>query len=55
MLIDYVSDLHLDFWYNPNKSPDNFIKSVLKPKGGDVLILAGDLSHYNWQVKVFLL
>ena len=55
MLIDYVSDLHLDFWYNPNKSPDNFIKSVLKPKGGDVLILAGDQGHYNWQVKAFLL
>lgn len=58
--VDYISDLHLDHWikeYNPQHK--NFkikcqeIIDNLKPKS-DVLIIAGDLGHYDAQIKGFL-
>lgn len=51
--IDFISDLHLDYWikmipHSPKlvKTISLFIRDVLKPKGGDVLVLAGDTGHY---------
>ena len=60
MKIDYISDLHLDHWVNKlNDSPKGRNKIVdfvanLYPQDGDILIIAGDLGHYNSQVKTML-
>lgn len=58
MKIDYISDLHLDFHkYNVNnlrkweKETKDFVKSLIKEDKGDVLVIAGDISHYNIQSK----
>ena len=61
MKVDYISDLHLDFWIketnpqNPKfqKQLNNFINTIL-PKKNDVLIVAGDLGHYYAQDTAFL-
>ena len=53
MEIDYISDTHNDFWLSEtntqspkfNKQLKEFI-NILEPKGGTVLIIAGDLGHY---------
>lgn len=56
--IDYISDLHLDFYirikgkWQPKMVA--FLTSLLPKEKGDVLIIAGDLSHYNVQ-SFFLL
>lgn len=57
MKIDYISDLHLDF-HIPSKGKwqsklYTFLTDLLPKEKGDVLIIAGDLSHYN--VQSFLL
>ena len=56
MKIGYLSDTHIDFFIKDDSDIkfDNYIKSVIKPEGGDVLIVAGDISHYNSQIKKFL-
>jgi len=56
MLVDIISDLHIDFWINPSsgtrqKHIDKYINEVLKPLGGEVLIVAGDIGHKNFQMK----
>lgn len=54
MQIDYISDLHLDF-YISMKSPlwrleiSKFLSKLLPEQKGDILIIAGDLSHDNEQ------
>jgi len=56
MKIDYISDLHLDFWINGDingKKLDDKIEkfiNMIQPAGGDVLVIAGDLTHYNSQL-----
>jgi len=52
--IAYGSDFHIDFYvknHEPNdkhkRSIKNFIDTQLKPEKADVLIMAGDESHYN--------
>ena len=63
MKIDYISDLHLDFWnreYNPQnlkmkKQLKTFIDMLKFNPESEVLIIAGDLGHYNQQDKEFLL
>ena len=60
--IGYISDEHLDFYIkekNPNSPKlkrliQNYITQILKPEGGDILLCAGDISHYNEQTKVYL-
>lgn len=54
MKIDYFSDPHFDLWFNPEQNIDHnkfdlqFRKYIpLKPS--EVLIIAGDLGHYNRQ------
>ena len=66
MKIDLISDLHLDFWVkevDTNKLKfkvqlEDFIKNIIFPAGdfttGDILIIAGDLGHYNNQIKSLL-
>lgn len=55
MKIDYISDLHIDFYINEtsnleklNKQLDNLILNILNNDltNRDVLIIAGDLGHY---------
>ena len=54
MKIDYISDLHLDFhisvyvatWKSKTFA---FLNSMLPEQKGDILVIAGDLSHYNRQ------
>lgn len=52
--IDYISDLHLDF-YVSMASPvwpvetSKFLTKLLPEQKGDILIIAGDLSHHNEQ------
>lgn len=60
--VDYISDIHLDFWIKNmsitpkfHKRIDNFIKNILKPLDGDVLVTAGDLGHYFSQDTALLL
>jgi len=47
----YTSDLHLDFYCNPDKSPKKLYKFLDKyfTESGN-LILAGDISHYPSQI-----
>jgi len=60
--IDYISDLHLDFWMkdvNPQspkfqKQLNEFVE-MIQPKKGRVLILAGDQGHYFSQDSALLL
>ena len=57
MKIDFLSDLHIDFWIKENdytsakfdKQIKQFIDIILPEKDslGEVLIIPGDLSHYN--------
>lgn len=56
MKIDYISDLHIDFWAKHNKNVDKwllrtneFCQSLLPDELGEVLIIAGDIGHYNLQ------
>ncbi|WP_457561178.1 metallophosphoesterase family protein [Caminibacter sp.] len=52
MKIGFKSDIHLDFWVGSEASKsdiEKFVLEVLKPKKADVLILAGDIGHYNFQ------
>ena len=65
MKIDYISDVHIDFWcreintQNPKfkKQLKFLIDTILpnKEKSGKVLIIAGDLGHYYKQDTEFLL
>ncbi len=59
MLIDYTSDLHVDFYlkyndYDIEDFKNSKLHSFFKQKRGDILIIAGDLGHYNEQ-NIFVL
>ena len=56
MQIDYISDLHLEFYIEPEGNQEQFtakthafLQKLLPEKRGDVLVIAGDLSHFNQQ------
>lgn len=53
MEIAYISDLHLDFYVQPwsdwERRLIRFLEHLLPDERADVLIIAGDLSHYNKQ------
>jgi len=56
MKIDYISDLHMDFHVRTNSNEEKykyntlkFLSELLPEKVGEVLVIAGDLSHYNRQ------
>jgi predicted phosphodiesterase len=65
MKINFVSDVHLDFWIKEKNTDslkfqvklDNFIKNILQPgknSQNEILVIAGDLGHYNNQTKGLL-
>jgi DNA repair exonuclease SbcCD nuclease subunit len=57
MRIGFKSDIHLDFWIDKSFSRSRirrFIAEILKPKISDVLIIAGDIGHFNVQNAIFL-
>ena len=62
MKLAYTSDTHLDFWVkdvNPQSPKTHlkikkYIKEILKPKEADVLVVAGDIGHYNKQNLILL-
>lgn len=58
MKIAYISDLHLDFYIQPHASWERkmprLLEELLPTEKADVLIIAGDLSHYNSQTKFAL-
>ena len=61
MQVDYISDLHLDFYIRMNSNEKkyreqtrNFCESLLPNEKGKVLVIAGDISHYNRQSKYAL-
>ena len=62
MKIDFLSDIHLDFWVkelNPQNKKfkrqiDDTIK-IVNPLDGDVLVIAGDIGHSNQQAMLFLI
>lgn len=56
MRIDYISDLHLDFYLKKTghleidrSRTEKFLEQLLPETIGDVVIIAGDLSHENTQ------
>ncbi|QDS35020.1 metallophosphoesterase [Brevibacillus brevis] len=58
---DLISDVHLDFWVkveNPlhKMVPQikSSIKGILPDIHNKVIVIAGDLGHYNWQNKLFI-
>ena len=66
MIIDILSDLHFDKYFPQSQKTDvDAIKSIYNPiffnnrtrETGDVLIVAGDIGHYNHQnieiLKIF--
>jgi len=59
MQIDIISDIHIDFWLKrpTEKEILKFIVNVIKPNiNSEILIIAGDLGHYNNQnLKLFKL
>jgi len=60
MKVNYLSDIHLDFWTKATSTGvklDKDIKTfleIINATGGEVIILAGDLGHYFTQNIVFL-
>lgn len=65
MKVDILSDLHLDFYFKPHLTTSENIISLFRQiftdnetrEIGDVLIIAGDIGHYNEQnievLKIF--
>ena len=53
--INYISDLHLDFWLSPktgfnHKTFERVLgKNIFKERNGGTLVIAGDIGHYNTQ------
>ena len=61
MKVAFISDSHEDFWISAKLSGhkllttiENFVDEVLKPKEADILVIAGDTSHYNNQTEMML-
>lgn len=53
MKISYISDLHLDFYVRLDNEWEKktwaFLTTLLPEEKGEVLVIAGDISHYNSQ------
>lgn len=58
---DLISDIHLDFWVEyssnhikQNQRLDKFVHIILPEEPSELLVIAGDLGHYNKQNFIFL-
>ena len=52
---DLISDIHVDFWVNQdNKRMSDFVRSLLPTTPSRVLVIAGDIGHYNSQNELLL-
>ncbi|WCN39507.1 metallophosphoesterase [Aneurinibacillus uraniidurans] len=58
---DLASDLHVDFWVKFDSNPikmkqktDGFIDSIIHPDHSMILVIAGDMGHYNRQNELML-
>jgi predicted phosphodiesterase len=54
MIIDIISDLHIDSYIDPHATGEeltSFINNLLPESPGECLILAGDISHCNKQIS----
>lgn len=58
MKIDITSDLHVDMWvdvfankneHKQKKRISTLVSNLLPDEPADVLVVAGDIGHYNWQ------
>lgn len=54
MKIDILSDIHIDVWHDPHTLLSHarfneIFNPVLPKTKGDVLVISGDLGHYNTQ------
>lgn len=51
MIIDIISDIHLDFYARFNQvKTESFVKKIIntkKDKTFEVLVIAGDIGHYS--------
>lgn len=59
MIVDYVSDIHIDFYLRyKDCSFDNLkttkLHEIFANRRGEVLVIAGDIGHYNDQNIFFL-
>jgi UDP-2,3-diacylglucosamine pyrophosphatase LpxH len=59
MKIDYTSDLHIDFWLEQELNEDILVSSLIHKNlfskaNGEVLLIGGDIGHYNEQNVKFL-
>jgi predicted phosphodiesterase len=59
---DLISDTHLDLWIKPDSNPkshqskiDKFIDGLIPAEPSEVLVIAGDLGHYNKQNVLMLM
>lgn len=58
MTVDVTSDLHIDHWVNPHTVKNEYkqremisllVSQLIPDTPSEVLIIAGDIGHYNWQ------
>lgn len=49
MKIAHASDFHYDFYASKGFTANKFIEQILQPEPADVLIISGDIGHYNNQ------
>ena len=52
--VDILSDLHIDFYFNPTvavttKNVKSLFDDIFKGSSSDILIIAGDIGHHNQQ------
>jgi len=54
--IDIISDLHIDFYIKETTTQNivRFCQQIIPYDPGEILIIAGDTSHYNSQIKELL-
>lgn len=56
MNVDYLSDIHIDFWveynapeYVQEKQIEDFVSKIIPKTPSKILIIAGDIGHHNDQ------
>lgn len=59
MIVDYISDLHVDFYLDNSQHTIEHFKErklfkIFSQKKGEVLVIAGDIGHHNAQ-NIFVL